>query len=71
MKKFARMTGDPPEIIQEIRPVRNLRTLYTIYLLIIVWAGILPWLIPLAFYSPPLLTLSISLLLLIIVVSTL
>lgn len=71
MKIFAKMTGDTPEIIKEIRPVRNLRTLYVIYLFIIVWAGVLPWLIPLAFYSPPLLTLSISLPLLIIVVSTL
>jgi membrane protein YdbS with pleckstrin-like domain len=65
------MTGDTQEIIKEIRPVRNLRTLYTIYLLIIVWGGILPWLIPLAFYSPPLITLSISFPLLIIVVYTL
>jgi membrane protein YdbS with pleckstrin-like domain len=65
------MTGNTPEIIKEIRPVRNLRTLYTIYLLIIAWAGVLPWLIALAFYSPPLLTLSISFPVLVIVVSTL
>jgi hypothetical protein len=71
MKIFTKMTGETPEIIQEIRPVRNLRTLYTLYLLIIVWAGVLPWLIPLAFYSPPLITLSISLPTLIIVVITL
>jgi membrane protein YdbS with pleckstrin-like domain len=45
-----------------LKPDRALRTCYTLYLLIIVWVGILPWLLPLAFSSsPPLLTLAISL----------
>ena len=49
-------------------PARTLKTLYVLYLLIIVWAGILPWLIPLAFFSSPLLTLGISLPLLLVIV---
>jgi uncharacterized protein len=57
----ATMPDVPQEILKETTPARNLRTLYTIYLLIIVWVCILPWLIPLAFLSPPLLTLAISL----------
>jgi membrane protein YdbS with pleckstrin-like domain len=51
-----------PEDSQRIlKPDRALRTCYTLYLLIIVWVGILTWLLPLAFSSSPLLTLAISL----------
>lgn len=49
---------DPQRII---KPDRALRTCYTLYLLIIVWVGILPWLLFLAFTSSPRLTLAISL----------
>jgi membrane protein YdbS with pleckstrin-like domain len=51
-----------------VLPHRNLRSLYRIYLLIAVWVGILPWLLPLAFVSPPelMLLLSGSLLLLVV-----
>lgn len=59
----------PGEILVEAIPARSLKTLYTLYLLVIVWIGILPWLIPLAFRSPPILTLGVSLLLLIGVIS--
>jgi len=55
-------------VLREMTPARTLRTLYVLYLLIIVWAGILPWLIPLAFFSSPLLTLGISLPLLLVIV---
>jgi uncharacterized protein len=61
------MPEDPQGILKETTPDRTLRTCYTIYLLIIVWGGILPWLIPLAFFSPPLLTLGVSLPLLLII----
>jgi uncharacterized protein len=54
-------------ILKETTPDRNLRTCYTIYLLILVWGGILPWLIPLAFFSPPPLTLAVSIPLLLII----
>lgn len=62
---------NPPPLFQEITPDRKLRLLYTIYLLIIVWGGILPWLIPLAFFSSPLLTLAISIPLLLILLCAL
>lgn len=54
-------------ILKETTPDRTLKTCYTIYLLILVWGGILPWLIPLAFFSSPLLTLAVSLPLLLII----
>jgi membrane protein YdbS with pleckstrin-like domain len=63
----APLPEDARRIGKEIAPGRTLRTLYTIYLLIIVWGGILPWLIPLAFSSSPLLTLAVSLPLLLLV----
>jgi membrane protein YdbS with pleckstrin-like domain len=63
----ATMPEDPQGILKETTPDRNLRTCYTLYLLIIVWGGILPWLIPLAFFSPPLLTLAASIPLLLII----
>lgn len=44
---------DPPEIVLEVTPERNLRALYLVYLLIIVWGGILPWLVPLVFFIHP------------------
>ena len=52
----------------EVLPHRNLRSLYRIYLLIIIWVGVLPWLLPLAFVSPPepMLLLSGGLLLLVV-----
>ncbi|MDD1706306.1 MAG: PH domain-containing protein [Methanoregulaceae archaeon] len=62
------MTEDVKEIIKEVTPDRTLKTLYVTYLLIVVWVGILPWLIPLAFFSSPFLTLGISLPLLLAVV---
>jgi uncharacterized protein len=62
------MPEDVQGILRETPPGRNLRTLYTLYLLILVWGGILPWLIPLAFFSSPLLTLAVSLPLLLIIV---
>ncbi len=43
-----------------VRPHRNLRALYLTYLLLIIWAGILSWLLPLAFFLPPFQTLFIS-----------
>lgn len=49
---------DPQRIL---KPDRALRTCYTLYLLIIVWVGILPWLLFLAFTSSPSLTLEVSL----------
>ncbi len=51
-----------------VRPHRNLRSLYRIYLLLAVWVGILPWLLPLAFIFPPepMLLLSGSLLMLVV-----
>jgi uncharacterized protein len=64
---FAAMPEDTQHILKEITPGRTLRTLYTLYLLILVWVGILPWLIPLAFFSSPLLTLAISLPLLLVI----
>jgi uncharacterized protein len=65
------MPEDPQGILKEATPDRTLRTCYTLYLLIIVWGGILPWLIPLAFFSPPLLTLGVSIPLLLIIAITL
>jgi hypothetical protein len=62
---------NPPPLLQEITPDRKLRLLYTIYLLIIVWGGILPWLIPLAFFSSPLHTLAISIPLLLVILCAL
>jgi membrane protein YdbS with pleckstrin-like domain len=51
-----------PEDTQRIlKPDRALRTCYTLSLLIIVWVGVLPWLLFLAFSSSPYLTLAISL----------
>jgi membrane protein YdbS with pleckstrin-like domain len=52
----------------EVLPHRNLRSLYRIYLLITIWVGVLPWLLPLAFVSPPepMFLLSGSLLLLVV-----
>jgi membrane protein YdbS with pleckstrin-like domain len=61
------MQEDPQGILKETTPDRTLRTCYTLYLLIIVWGGILPWLIPLAFFSSPLLTLAVSIPLLLII----
>jgi membrane protein YdbS with pleckstrin-like domain len=61
------MPEDTQKVLREVLPGRTLRTLYIIYLLIIVWAGILPWLIPFAFFSSPLITLGISLPLLLVV----
>jgi uncharacterized membrane protein YdbT with pleckstrin-like domain len=46
--------------ISEIKPHRNLRALYLTYLLLIIWGGVLSWLLPLAFFLPPLQTLVIS-----------
>jgi membrane protein YdbS with pleckstrin-like domain len=43
-----------------VRPHRNLRVLYLTYLLLVIWAGILSWLLPLAFFMPPFQTLIIS-----------
>jgi membrane protein YdbS with pleckstrin-like domain len=62
------MSEDTQRIIKDVTPGRNLRTLYILYLLIVVWAGILPWLIPLAFVSSPLLTLGVSLPMLIVII---
>ena len=52
----------------EILPHRNLRSLYRFYLLITIWVGVLPWLLPLAFVTPPMpmLLLSGGLLLLVV-----
>lgn len=52
----------------EVRPHRNLRSLYLTYLLIIIWAGILPWLILLTFFTPPDLILIITTPLLLLVI---
>jgi hypothetical protein len=62
------MSEDTQSLIKDVTPGRNLRTLYILYLLIVVWAGILPWLIPLAFVSSPLLTLGVSLPMLIVII---
>lgn len=62
------MPGDTQNVLREELPGRTLRTLYILYLFIIVWAGILPWLIPLAFFSSPLFILGISLPLLLVIV---
>jgi hypothetical protein len=62
------MPEDAQKVLREVLPGRTLRTLYIFYLLIIVWAGILPWLIPFAFFSSPLITLVISLPLLLVIV---
>jgi membrane protein YdbS with pleckstrin-like domain len=43
-----------------VRPHRNLRVLYLTYLLLVIWAGIISWLLPLAFFMPPYQTLVIS-----------
>lgn len=67
-KTLATLPEDHSTILKEVSPERTLRTLYTLYLLIIVWAGILPWLVPLAFFSPPFLTLGIALPLLLAIV---
>jgi membrane protein YdbS with pleckstrin-like domain len=52
----------------EVRPHRNLRSLYLTYLLIIIWAGILPWLVPITFFTPPDLILIITIPLLLVVI---
>ena len=52
----------------EVLPHRNLMSLYRFYLLIAVWAGVLPWLIPLAFVAAPELILLFSGSLLLLVV---
>jgi membrane protein YdbS with pleckstrin-like domain len=52
------MTVIPPEEV--VRPHRNLRALYLTYLLLIIWAGVLSWLLPMAFFLPPFQTLFIS-----------
>ena len=51
----------------EMRPHRTLRSLYLTYLLIIIWAGVLPWLIPLSFFFPPVLVLALTVPLLLLV----
>lgn len=51
------MNETSPDIV---RPHPNLKGQYLTYLLILVWIGILPWLLPLAFLVPPILTLLIS-----------
>ncbi len=43
-----------------VRPHPNLRGLYITYLLLLVWIGVLPWLIPLAILMPAGITLLIS-----------
>jgi membrane protein YdbS with pleckstrin-like domain len=44
----------------EVRPHRNLRALYLTYLLLVIWPGVLSWLLPLAFFLPPFQTLLFS-----------
>jgi membrane protein YdbS with pleckstrin-like domain len=52
------MTGFPAA--DEVRPHRNLRALYLTYLFLVIWTGVLSWLLPLAFFLPPFQTLLIS-----------
>jgi membrane protein YdbS with pleckstrin-like domain len=52
----------------EVRPHRNLRALYLTYLLLVIWAGVLSWLLPLSFLLPPFQTLLISGVLFIVVI---
>ena len=44
----------------EIRPHRNLRSLYLTYLLVAVWAGVLPWLLPASIFLPPVMVLALA-----------
>lgn len=54
------MPENSPAPSGEVRPHRNLRSLYLTYLLIIIWAGVLPWLIPLTIFIPPVFVLAIT-----------
>jgi membrane protein YdbS with pleckstrin-like domain len=54
------MPENPPAPPGEVKPHRNLRSLYLTYLLIAIWAGFLPWLIPLTIFVPPVFTLAIT-----------
>lgn len=65
------MPGTVLRLEGEVRPHRNLRSLYLTYLLIIVWAGVLPWLIPLSLIIPPVsvLALTVPILLLVVLLS--
>lgn len=47
------MNQDFRETRKSFVPSPRLRTLYNVYLIIVVWVAILPWLIPLAIFSPP------------------
>ncbi|NYT07293.1 MAG: PH domain-containing protein [Methanomicrobiales archaeon] len=52
----------------EVRPHRNLRSLYLTYLLIAIWAGVLPWLIPLSLFFPPVYVLAFTVPILLLVI---
>ncbi|MDD3091663.1 MAG: PH domain-containing protein [Methanoregulaceae archaeon] len=41
-------------------PSPRLRTLYNLYLILVVWLAILPWFIPLALFSPPIVSLLVG-----------
>ncbi len=54
------MPGTARTPLGEVRPHRNLRSLYLTYLLIAIWAGVLPWLIPLSLFTAPLIVLAVT-----------
>jgi len=54
------MPENSPAPPGEVKPHRNLRSLYLTYLLIAIWAGFLPWLVPLTIYIPPVFVLAIT-----------
>ncbi|HUU75502.1 MAG TPA: PH domain-containing protein [Methanoregulaceae archaeon] len=54
------MNQDLPESGKSLVPSKRLRSLYNLYLIIIVWIGILPWLIPIALFISPKVTLLIG-----------
>ena len=54
----------------EIKPHRNLRSLYLTYLLIAVWAGVFPWLIPASLFLSPVMVLMFTIPILLMVIVT-
>jgi len=54
------MPENSPAPPGEVKPHRNLRSLYLTYLLIAIWAGVLPWLIPFTIFIQPVFVLAIT-----------
>jgi membrane protein YdbS with pleckstrin-like domain len=54
------MQENSPAPPGDVKPHRNLRSLYLTYLLIAIWAGVLPWLIPSTIFIQPVFVLAVT-----------